>query len=357
VTCCIPAECESPPAGEGRPEATEIDCGPSYPACNANNFITSYFRHSFFVADPSAFTGFRLNLGVLRDDGAVVYLNGTEVFRTNMDPGDITWDEEASSGVSGAAAETTFHPQSADPGLLVAGDNALAVEVHQVGASSSDVSFDLFLVATAWVLDETGAMLSWLEADLLNLGSKTDWIVAFWHHLPYSKGSHDSDAEFELIDMREKVLPILYERSVLIDGHYGSSGECAGGECILDGGDGNPDTDGAYQKTPGTAPHGGSVYVVAGSSGQLSGGDFDHPVMLELAPENAPNGRGLNALGSLVIDVDGTQLEARFLDAADPAAVRDRFVLAPEPAGLALLAAGIACIAGAARGRTRSRQG
>ena len=67
-----------------------------------------------------------------------------------------------------------------------------------------------------------------------------DWIVAYWHHPPYSKGTHDSDLEIELIEMRTHVLPVLedhgvavvfgghshsYERSYLIDGHYGSSSE------------------------------------------------------------------------------------------------------------------------------------
>jgi len=35
------------------------------------------------------------------------------------------------------------------------------------------------------------------------------WIIAFWHHPPYTKGSHDSDTEGELIDMRQNALPIL----------------------------------------------------------------------------------------------------------------------------------------------------
>ena len=64
------------------------------------------------------------------------------------------------------------------------------------------------------------------------------WIIAFWHHPPYTKGSHDSDVEIESVEMRQNALPILeaagvdlvltghshsYERSFLIDGHYGTS--------------------------------------------------------------------------------------------------------------------------------------
>ncbi len=47
--------------------------------CNTNNYITTYFRYTFNVPDRSLYTG--LNLSVLRDDGVVVYLNGTEIWR------------------------------------------------------------------------------------------------------------------------------------------------------------------------------------------------------------------------------------------------------------------------------------
>ena len=52
-----------------------------------------------------------------------------------------------------------------------------------------------------------GAMLTWLENDLAATARK--WIIAYWHHPPYSKGSHDSDTERRLVDMRENALPIL----------------------------------------------------------------------------------------------------------------------------------------------------
>ncbi|MDQ3063515.1 MAG: hypothetical protein M3R14_11755, partial [Acidobacteriota bacterium] len=50
-------------------------------------FITTYFRKAFTIANPADFAS--LNLGILRDDGAVVYLNGTEVYRTNMPTGAV----------------------------------------------------------------------------------------------------------------------------------------------------------------------------------------------------------------------------------------------------------------------------
>ncbi|NIS31211.1 MAG: hypothetical protein GWN07_12840, partial [Actinobacteria bacterium] len=55
--------------------------------------------------------------------------------------------------------------------------------------------------------DPGDPMLTWLEMDLA--ATDQDWIVAYWHHPPYSKGSHDSDGEGALVDMRENVNPIL----------------------------------------------------------------------------------------------------------------------------------------------------
>jgi len=53
----------------------------------------------------------------------------------------------------------------------------------------------------------TGEMLTWLKQDLT--ANTKPWTIAFWHHPPYSKGSHDSDIETALIEMRENALPIL----------------------------------------------------------------------------------------------------------------------------------------------------
>ena len=157
-----------------------------------------------------------------------------------------------------------------------------------------------------------GPMMDWLEADL---GSTTQrWILAFWHHPPYSKGSHDSDSETKLVDMRENALPILesagvdlvlsghshgYERSFLLNGHYGTSDTLVPG-MILDGGDGDPAGGGAYFKLD--TGHAGAVYTVAGNAAKIGAVD-QHPAM----------GVWLAALGSLVIDIAGDRLDAALL--------------------------------------------
>ena len=107
--------------------------------------ITTYFRQEFNVADADRFTD--LTLRLLRDDGALVFLNGQEIVRSNLPDGPITSTTEAESVVS-SGNEDTFFPFNIDPADLVDGLNVLAVEIHQISDSSSDISFDLELVAT-----------------------------------------------------------------------------------------------------------------------------------------------------------------------------------------------------------------
>src|SRR5437762_2492396 len=123
-------------------EATVVNGGPS-----SSRYITTYFRRSFVLDDTGAITN--LMVWLLRDDGAVVFLNGAEVFRSNMPlpPTVITYGTLASSSVPAADETVNFYPQSVDPALLVAGTNVVAVEIHQQSSTSSDISFDLRLEA------------------------------------------------------------------------------------------------------------------------------------------------------------------------------------------------------------------
>jgi hypothetical protein len=164
-------------------------------------------------------------------------------------------------------------------------------------------------------LSATGAMAVWLEADLA--ATTQEWLIAFWHHPPYTKGSHNSDSETALIRMRQNFLPILeangvdlvlcghshaYERTHLLDGHYGNSSTITPAMKLNSGG-GRPNGAGAYVKPPGLAPNQGAVYVVAGSAGKISGGSLDHSAMF----------LSLNKLGSLYFEVNGDRLDATFL--------------------------------------------
>jgi hypothetical protein len=120
-------------------EVTVVNGGP-----DGAHYITTYFRKSFFIDEPSTVSQLVLNL--LRDDGAVVYLNGVVLFRDNMPVGSITASTPALEAVANAD-ESVFFFHSISPSSLVAGQNVLAVEIHQSGPGSSDISFDLQLTA------------------------------------------------------------------------------------------------------------------------------------------------------------------------------------------------------------------
>jgi hypothetical protein len=176
------------------------------------------------------------------------------------------------------------------------------------------------------------AMLNWLENDLA--AATQPWLVAFWHHPPYSKGSHDSDESSRLIEMRQNALPILenygvdlvlcghshaYERSYFIDGHYGLSSTFSP-SMMKAPGSGRPDELGAYRKDGVVqASRQGAVYVVAGSSGKISGGSLNHAAMF----------RSLNRLGSLVLDVEGQRMDVKFL--RETGQVDDYFTILKGP--------------------------
>ncbi len=115
----------------------------SYGGDAGNKHITYYFRHEFNVTDPDEFLDLKLEL--LRDDGAVVYINGKEVTRSNMPTNKyIYYNTTAKSAISGTA-ENTYYVYTVSSAYLVSGTNLIAVEVHQNSGTSSDVSFDLKL--------------------------------------------------------------------------------------------------------------------------------------------------------------------------------------------------------------------
>lgn len=172
-----------------------------------------------------------------------------------------------------------------------------------------------------------GAMMTWLQADLND--TLADWVIAFWHHPPYSRGSHNSDTSGTMTDMRVNALPILeaggvdlvltghshsYERSFLVDGHYGFANSLQP-SMILDGGDGDESSDGPYRKpTLGQGSNEGAIYIVAGSSGKLSDGPLNHPIMIV----------GLEVLGSVALDISGNRLDGSFIGTSG---VLDQFTI------------------------------
>lgn len=516
--------------------------------------LTAYFRHTFSIDDPSIFTV--LEASLLYDDGGVVYLNGTEIWRVNMDAGTPTYNTFA----SGNPGENALASQLV-ANTLVAGNNTLAIEIHQRNATSSDLSFDFSLVGsdgssisitrgpylqkasdtemtikwrtdlstkcrikygtsmgnlndsimessasteheltipnllpatkyfyeildtfgtqkesstdlyfktyptsstetplTAWILGDCGtgnsnarsvrdayysyigsnhtdmmlflgdnayndgtdlqyqnaifenmyeeklqntvawsclgnhdgysassgsqtgpyydiftfptggesggiasgteayysfdfgnvhfiildsydsdrsiggAMYNWCLNDIQTTTAK--WIVAMWHHPPYTKGSHDSDTEGNLIQIRERFLPILedngvdlvlsghshsYERSYYLNGHYGNSNTFnSATHTVGDNGfgDGQLAGDGAYKRAINGIGQGkGTVYITTGSAGKTSSGDLNHNAMHYSVSE----------LGSCVLEISTDTLQVKWI--RESGLVEDQFTI------------------------------
>ena len=120
--------------------ATKIGYGGN----NADKYPTSYYRKNFTIENLASKNNFTATIYV--DDGAAVYVNGTEVFRTNMKDGELAFEDYA---LAYAEITTSFEiPKN----LLVEGENVIAVEVHQCNATSSDVIFD-FNVSNVYSLN------------------------------------------------------------------------------------------------------------------------------------------------------------------------------------------------------------
>ncbi|MES2692832.1 MAG: EDR1-related protein [Verrucomicrobiota bacterium] len=127
------------PLGYGQPGvATEIGFGGKREA----KHLTAYFRHTFDVKDPAGAAKLAVSLRV--DDGAVLYLNGQELVRSNLPKGPLTRTTPAQRRIDGPE-EALYRRHSVPATLLVPGRNVLAVEVHQVNAASSDLFLDLSL--------------------------------------------------------------------------------------------------------------------------------------------------------------------------------------------------------------------
>ncbi len=122
----------------------------------SNRQITTYFRRVFVNPSPSPLTA--VTLRVLRDDGVIVWLNGAIVLRDNLPAGSIAYNTAASSSLA-APAENTFLQSNLAPGLVLAGTNILAVEIHNRTATDNDIGFDLELLGT--VLQPDSQMAFW----------------------------------------------------------------------------------------------------------------------------------------------------------------------------------------------------
>ncbi len=164
--------------------------------------------------------------------------------------------------------------------------------------------------------DINGEMLSWLKKDLQQ--TKQQWLIAVFHHPPYTKGSHNSDdkgdSDGRLFTVRENILPLLeragvdlvlsghshmYERSELMNCHYGESSSFTPAMIRA------KNKNGIYTKKENKiSASSGTIYTVIGSSSKVDIGPLDH-VALPYSLQQA---------GSMIIDVDNNKLKAFFIN-------------------------------------------
>ena len=181
--------------------------------------------------------------------------------------------------------------------------------------------------------DTIGPQVQWIKKDLAANKNK-GWVIAFWHHPPYTMGSHNSDQEDELVQIREKFIGVLeragvnlvlnghshdYERSRLMSGHYGPENTFDAKKHNLSSSSGKNDG------TKNSAPYiikkdknAGTVYVVSGSAGKLGGQQPGYP-------HNAMYYSDADHGGACILDVQDNKLELKWVCADGQ--IRDQFTM------------------------------
>jgi acid phosphatase type 7 len=177
------------------------------------------------------------------------------------------------------------------------------------------------------IYDTLSRQVEWLKKDLA--ANKLPWTVVYFHHPPYTKGSHNSDTEDELIKIRENLLRIIerfkvdmvlcghshiYERTHPLRGHYGAADTFDPKKHIVE----NKDSPNHYR----VGKEGqGVIYIVSGSGGQLGGQEEGYPLKAATYYNNTVG-------GSLIMDFDDNKLDAKWICADGQ--VRDEFSIIKE---------------------------
>lgn len=184
-----------------------------------------------------------------------------------------------------------------------------------------------------FLYDTLGPQVKWVKKDLA-VNKNKGWVVAFWHYPPYSKGTHDSDTDGIMSNLRENFIKILeqngvdliicghshvYERSKLMKGHYGKSSTFNAAVHNVSNSSGlnnGSENSKPYTKQSGVNP--GTVYVVSGSASYVGKPepDFPHKAMYYSNATDA---------GAAILEVRGKQLEFKWICADGQ--IRDQFTM------------------------------
>jgi hypothetical protein len=181
--------------------------------------------------------------------------------------------------------------------------------------------------------DTTGAQVQWIKRDL-EANKNRGWVIVYFHHPPHTMGSHNSDAEKELIKIRENFIRILerygvdlvisghshdYERSKLMYGYYGKDDEFDPAKYNLSNSSGKNDgsvNSAPYEKKgPGSL---GTVYIVTGSAGKLGGHQASYP---HKAMYFADDTHG----GASIVEIQNGRLDFKWICA--DGLIRDHFTM------------------------------
>jgi lysophospholipase L1-like esterase len=164
---------------------TTVGYGPS----STNKYITTYFRQAFAVPNNAIYTNLSVRLN--RIVGAVVWLNGKELYRVNLPAGSITYQTEATQARQATDDPNTYFPTNLAIASLPAGTNVIAVEIHKYSPGDAGISFDLELFGigvpapTLSFASSPGALqLAWPSnytsfslQSASNLGSASGWQI------------------------------------------------------------------------------------------------------------------------------------------------------------------------------------
>lgn len=201
--------------------------------------------------------------------------------------------------------------------------------IHFLSLDSYGIEEDQFRMS-----DTTGPQVQWIKKDL-EANQNKGWIIAYWHHPPYSMGSHNSDTDDELTAIRQNFIRILerygvdlilcghshdYERSKLIKGHYGVQTSFNPAVNLVSS------SSGFFDGTANSCPYikdsekdgQGTVYVVSGSAGQLGGKQATYP-HIALPYSNVTYG------GASMLEIQGNRLDLKWI--CSDGEIRDHFTM------------------------------
>jgi hypothetical protein len=186
------------------------------------------------------------------------------------------------------------------------------------------VSLDSYGIDTVYRMSDTlGPQATWLKNDLA--ANTQMWTIVYWHHPPYTMGSHNSDTETELVDIRQKLIPLLdrynvdlvlgghshtYERSRLMRGNYGMENSY---DPLLHA---VSNSSGRYDGTTNSCPYiknasggyRGTVYTVAGTSSRLAGSQLSYPHAAMYCSNDSVG-------GSVALTIQGNRLDLKMIGA------------------------------------------